>query len=170
MVWATVASLLVASRPACGAQAVAATTPAAATSAPARSQIFIRPSSTRTVVEGHHVGARKSSYAGTCEHVRVDHPDWFTNAIAVRPDDVTVDVDDARVHYRRWGEADHPGLVLVHGGAAHSGWWDHIAPLLSDEYCVVAPDLTGHGESDRRAGYDLGTWAREVVAVAADAR
>jgi pimeloyl-ACP methyl ester carboxylesterase len=32
---------------------------------------------------------------------------------------------------------------------------------------VVALDLTGHGDSDHRDGYDLRQWAREVVAVAA---
>jgi pimeloyl-ACP methyl ester carboxylesterase len=106
----------------------------------------------------------------TCEHVCVNPPDWFTAAIASEPDDLTVDVDDARVHYRRWGAPDQAGLVLVHGGAAHSGWWDHVAPLLAGEYCVVALDMTGHGASDRRNAYNLGTWAREVVAVASDAR
>ena len=70
------------------------------------------------------------------------------------------------IHYRRWGATDRPGLVLVHGGAAHSGWWDHVAPLLAGEYCVVALDLSGHGESGRRDHYDMDTWAREVIAVA----
>ena len=70
------------------------------------------------------------------------------------------------IHYRRWGATDRPGLVLVHGGAAHSGWWDHVAPLLAGEYCVVALDLSGHGDSGRRDRYDMDTWAREVIAVA----
>jgi pimeloyl-ACP methyl ester carboxylesterase len=56
--------------------------------------------------------------------------------------------------------------VLVHGGAAHSGWWDHVAPLLTG-HRVLALDLTGHGDSDRREDYDPLLWAREVVAVAA---
>jgi pimeloyl-ACP methyl ester carboxylesterase len=70
------------------------------------------------------------------------------------------------VHYRAWGERDRPGLVLVHGGAAHSGWWDHIAPQLHS-HRVVALDLTGHGDSDHRETYDMKVWAREVVAAAA---
>jgi pimeloyl-ACP methyl ester carboxylesterase len=59
--------------------------------------------------------------------------------------------------------------VLVHGGAAHSRWWDHIAPLLTDGWRVVAVDLSGHGDSDRRDRYSLDTWAREVLAVVAEA-
>jgi pimeloyl-ACP methyl ester carboxylesterase len=59
--------------------------------------------------------------------------------------------------------------VLVHGGAAHSRWWDHIGPLLANGWRVVALDLSGHGDSGRRDSYTLDTWAREVLAVAADA-
>ncbi|WP_448618809.1 alpha/beta fold hydrolase [Geodermatophilus sp. URMC 65] len=54
----------------------------------------------------------------------------------------------------------------MHGGAAHSGWWHHVAPLLGT-HRVVAFDLSGHGDSDRRADYGTGQWAREVLAVAA---
>ena len=59
-------------------------------------------------------------------------------------------VDDCPVHYVRWGVRDRPGIVLVHGGAAHAHWWDHVAPLLANECCVVALDLSGHGDSGRR--------------------
>jgi pimeloyl-ACP methyl ester carboxylesterase len=57
-------------------------------------------------------------------------------------------------------------VVLVHGGAAHSGWWDHVAPQLTG-HRVVALDLSGHGDSGRRDTYDGHLWAREVLAVAA---
>jgi pimeloyl-ACP methyl ester carboxylesterase len=93
-------------------------------------------------------------------------PAWFTRAVAVAPEHRDVLVDGARVHYRTWGEPGRPGLVLVHGGAAHSGWWDHVAPLL-DTHRVIAPDLSGHGDSDRRPAYGMAQWAREVLAVAA---
>ena len=93
-------------------------------------------------------------------------PSWFTGALARAPEHRDVEVAGARVHYRVWGEPDRPGLVLVHGGAAHSGWWDHVAPLLGT-HRVVAVDLTGHGDSDHRDGYDMRQWAREVLAVAA---
>jgi pimeloyl-ACP methyl ester carboxylesterase len=92
-------------------------------------------------------------------------PQWFLDALASEPQHADTEVDGITIHYRRWGDAARPGLVLIHGGAAHSGWWDHVAPLLADEYCVVAPDLSGHGDSGRRDHYDMETWAREVIAV-----
>ena len=95
-------------------------------------------------------------------------PPWFTQALAQEPEHRDVVVAGARVAHRVWGPVGAPGVVLVHGGAAHSGWWDHVAPLLTG-HRVVALDLTGHGRSDRRCSYDPHLWAREVVAVAAAA-
>jgi pimeloyl-ACP methyl ester carboxylesterase len=96
----------------------------------------------------------------------VPPPAWLHQALAHQPDHRDVVVAGARVHYRCWGPAGAPGVVLVHGGAAHSGWWDHVPPLLTG--CrVVALDLSGHGDSDRREPYDPLLRAREVVAVAA---
>jgi pimeloyl-ACP methyl ester carboxylesterase len=94
-------------------------------------------------------------------------PRWFREAIAVRPVDCELEVEGCRIHYLRWGEAGRPGLVFIHGGAAHAHWWSFIAPLFAAEYRVAAIDLSGHGESGRRsAGYPRDTWAREVLAVA----
>jgi pimeloyl-ACP methyl ester carboxylesterase len=93
-------------------------------------------------------------------------PAWFAEAVATTPQHRDVEVDGTPIRYRVWGAAGRPGLVLVHGGAAHSGWWDHIAPLLHS-HRVAALDLSGHGDSGRRPAYDMRTWAREVVAVAA---
>ncbi|EOM76312.1 alpha/beta hydrolase [Rhodococcus rhodnii] len=100
---------------------------------------------------------------------------WITDALAAPVDTGAVDVDGATVRYRAWGPVGTPGLVLVHGGAANARWWDHIGPLLTrtaihgDPHRVVALDLTGHGDSDRREQYGLETWAREVLEVAGPA-
>lgn len=94
-------------------------------------------------------------------------PTWFTDAIATPFDTNEVTVGGARISYRAWGKPGGQGVILVHGGAAHAGWWDHIAPFLAAEHRVVAIDLSGHGDSDRRADYSLETWADEVLAVAA---
>ncbi len=98
-----------------------------------------------------------------------DAPEWFHAALADGGESREVEVEAATIHYQRWGDPAAPGLVLVHGGAAHARWWDHLAPFLASGYHVVAPDLSGHGDSDRRERYHPETWAHEVMAVVADA-
>lgn len=94
-------------------------------------------------------------------------PVWFVDALAQSYDAREVEVDGARIAYRSWGKSGHPVAVLVHGGAAHAGWWDHVAPHLSAGHRVLAIDLSGHGDSGHREVYSLETWADEVLAVAA---
>ncbi|EKF25877.1 alpha/beta hydrolase fold family protein [Mycolicibacterium hassiacum DSM 44199] len=96
----------------------------------------------------------------------VDAPAWFTRALAHKPDRTHVDVDGCRIHLRVWGSAENPPLVLVHGGGAHSGWWDHIAPFFAATHRVIAPDLSGHGDSGTRTRYSLRLWAQEIMAAA----
>ena len=96
-----------------------------------------------------------------------DPPAWFTAALADEPERRSVTVTETEISYRAWGEAGASGLVLVHGGAAHARWWDHIAPLLTAGRRVLAVDLSGHGDSGRQAIYSLDGWAQEVRAVAA---
>ena len=77
-------------------------------------------------------------------------PSWFTGALASRPRASTVDVDGCPIHYLSWGDPELPALLLIHGGAAHAHWWSHIAPAFLPDFRVVAIDLSGHGDSDRR--------------------
>jgi len=98
-----------------------------------------------------------------------DAPEWFTKALATEPETRRVDVEDTSIAYLAWGDPSQQGIVLVHGGGAHAHWWDHIAPLLGQDRRVVAIDLSGHGDSGRRDVYSLDAWAREILAVAADA-
>lgn len=75
--------------------------------------------------------------------------------------------EGVRLNLREWGREGDPGVVLVHGGAAHSHWWDHIAPRLARGRRVAALDLSGHGDSGWRSEpYRLGSWAGEIAAVA----
>lgn len=94
-----------------------------------------------------------------------DAPAWFTSALATTPRRTVVEVDGCRINALSWGDPAAPGLVLIHGGAAHAHWWSFLAPQLTHDYHVVALDLSGHGDSGRRPVYDMETWAREVVAV-----
>lgn len=90
-------------------------------------------------------------------------PAWLVRAVAVKPQHADLRVAGARIQDGTWGDPELPSVVLVHGGAAHSGWWDHIA----DGGRVVALDLSGHGDSEHRLKYDMRLWAEEVAAVTA---
>lgn len=96
-------------------------------------------------------------------------PAWFTAALAEPVEQRTATVEGTSIAYRVWGDPAGRGIVLVHGGAAHSRWWDHIGPLLTQDRRVIALDLAGHGDSGRLDSYGFDVWAREVLAVAADA-
>ncbi|WP_183099221.1 alpha/beta fold hydrolase [Nocardioides pelophilus] len=53
-----------------------------------------------------------------------------------------------------------PALLLLHGLACDRTTWDTVIPLLAKKYTVIAPDLLGHGLSDKpRADYTLGGYA-----------
>jgi pimeloyl-ACP methyl ester carboxylesterase len=93
-------------------------------------------------------------------------PDWFRRALAVPAHEFEVEVAGCPVHALGFGPASARGLVFVHGGGAHAHWWTHVAATFSDEFRVVALDLSGHGDSGHRSRYSLEQWTEEVVAVA----
>jgi pimeloyl-ACP methyl ester carboxylesterase len=97
------------------------------------------------------------------------HSRWLAAALALPGTSRFVEVDGARIHYLVWGEdrADKPVLVLVHGMRAHAHWWDAIAPSFAGRYRVIAPDLSGMGDSDRRETYVDPTYARDLIGVVA---
>ena len=63
-----------------------------------------------------------------------------------------------RVSYRTAGSG--PLLVLIHGIAGSSATWEGVFPGLAERCTVVAPDLLGHGLSEKpRTDYSLGAYA-----------
>lgn len=70
-------------------------------------------------------------------------------------------VNGVRIHYRISGSG--PALVLLHGSPQTSFAWRKLIPLLAANYTVIAPDLRGHGQSEKPAvGYEAHAMAEDV--------
>ena len=53
-----------------------------------------------------------------------------------------------------------PVLLLLHGIGDHSASWVPLMPQLAERFTVIAPDLLGHGQSDKpRADYSVAAYA-----------
>lgn len=65
-----------------------------------------------------------------------------------------------RIAYREAGDPSRPPLLLVHGITSSSNTWVPVIPALAEHAYVIAPDLLGHGRSDKPPGdYSLGAMA-----------
>lgn len=93
-------------------------------------------------------------------------PKWFEQALQMPHSDHELEVDGSKSCYRLWGDADKPGLIFVHGGVAHKGWWDFVAPFFTSHFQVLALDLFGMGASGWRDYYDIPLYAQQVRACA----
>ncbi len=64
-----------------------------------------------------------------------------------------------RINYLSAGDPGAPVLLLIHGVTSSSATWEPVIPALAEHAYVIAPDLMGHGESDKpRTDYSLGRW------------
>ncbi len=88
------------------------------------------------------------------------------------PGSARVVAEFATVHgYRRaYLRAGHgPVLLLVHGIGDSSETWSALLPRLARGHTVIAPDLLGHGRSDKpRADYSVAAFAcamRDLLSV-----
>lgn len=54
-----------------------------------------------------------------------------------------------RYHVAEWGDLDALPVVLLHGFAQSAESWAEVAPRLAETRFVVAPELVGHGKSDK---------------------
>jgi pimeloyl-ACP methyl ester carboxylesterase len=78
---------------------------------------------------------------------------------AVRREEIVL--NRRRIAYRAGGSG--PLLVLIHGITSSSATWDRVVPRLARRYAVLAPDLLGHGRSDKlRGDYSVGAHANTV--------
>jgi pimeloyl-ACP methyl ester carboxylesterase len=70
-----------------------------------------------------------------------------------------------RVAYRAWGQAGAPPLVLLHALGEQSSDWARVAQELASSWHVYAPDLRGHGASDRAGPYTIEQLAADLAAL-----
>ncbi len=84
--------------------------------------------------------------------------------MAQTPNDKWTDISGLRFHHRDWGGSGRP-IVLLHGLASNSHWWDLVAPKLAEDFTVVALDQRGHGKSAKPDfGYDFATVSADLHA------
>lgn len=68
-----------------------------------------------------------------------------------------------KIHIRKWGNGPRTAL-LIHGLAASGLTWKTLAKQLAESgYTVYAPDLPGHGRSERETEYSVSKWA-DIIA------
>ena len=77
-----------------------------------------------------------------------------------------------RLHIRDTGPVEAPVLLLIHGWSQHHlSWSKQLAGPLAERFRLVAPDLRGHGASEKPmdpSAYDHSEpWARDLAAIMA---
>jgi len=69
-----------------------------------------------------------------------------------------------RLAYRAWGPEEAPPVVLLHALGEASSDWAPVAEALAPAWRVYAPDLRGHGASDRPGGYTIEQLTADLAA------
>src|SRR5690606_38142266 len=93
-------------------------------------------------------------------------PAWFSRALDAAPERDRVEVGDITIEMLTWGEVGKPGLLFLHGNAAHADWWSFIAPYFAKHYRVAAFSWSGMGNSDWRDNYSIDDYVEEIEAAA----
>jgi pimeloyl-ACP methyl ester carboxylesterase len=80
--------------------------------------------------------------------------------------EVTLSLDDGAIYVRQDGPRDAPAVLLIHGNASSSRWWDELVPMLTRSHRVIRIDLLGYGRSAKPEGgsYALPDQAHRVGA------
>ncbi|WP_283138270.1 alpha/beta fold hydrolase [Rhizohabitans arisaemae] len=78
-------------------------------------------------------------------------------------DHFTTTAGGIRLAYRTCGPPDAPPLVLLHALAESAADWDAVMPAFAGAWRVYAPDLRGHGGSDRPGDYAAESMCADVL-------
>ena len=92
----------------------------------------------------------------------MEHAEGFAHAEHSR----FIEIDGARVHYQEAGPKDAPTIMLIHGFSAFNLVWSEVfLPIAAAGFRVVAPDLLGHGFSEKPANgeYTIESQARMIM-------
>ena len=98
--------------------------------------------------------------------IKNETPQWYKEALNLKPTTQSLQVDGVNIKYLAWGEKNKPGILFVHGGMAHAHWWSFIAPYFAKTHRVIAMNLSGMGDSDWRKNYASELWGKEIVEIA----
>jgi pimeloyl-ACP methyl ester carboxylesterase len=132
------------------------------------SQISSSPSAASSLVASEQTPKTNTHSAplAQLEGLAPPAPTWFEQALAMPPKRGEQSVQDASIETLSWGTPGKPGLLLMHGNSAHADWYSYLAPLLANDFHVLALSFSGMGGSSWREQYAVAQWADEAIAVA----
>lgn len=73
----------------------------------------------------------------------------------------TLALKTVKLSYLQWNPNGQQPLLLLHGLADHALVWTSLAEYLGDRYHIIAPDMRGHGDSEKP---DVGYTFKEAIA------
>lgn len=99
---------------------------------------------------------------------RPRHVEWIEHASEVAHAEHSrfALIDGARVHYQEAGSSAAPAIILIHGFTAFNLVWSEVLlPLAAAGFRVIAPDLLGHGftEKPKDCEYTIESQARMIM-------
>ena len=96
--------------------------------------------------------------------VRDDPVEGWPELTAIDAHRDVVVLDGHRISYRHAGPVDAPAVLLVHGLVSDATTWTRaMAALTGRGLQVIAPDLLGHGRSDKPVGgYSLANFGASM--------
>lgn len=86
----------------------------------------------------------------------------------MEPDSAFLEANGIRLHYLTWGDADSPPVLLLHPTGFLARTWQPVAAALAAAgYRAIAPDVRGHGDSDKPRDADAYHWRNMAADLAA---
>jgi pimeloyl-ACP methyl ester carboxylesterase len=80
----------------------------------------------------------------------------------------TIETARLRTHYLESGPPDGVPVVLIHGNLSTGRFYEHLMPGAPERFRLIAPDMRGFGDSERRpidATRGLQDWADDTRAL-----